>query len=190
VQYKKAQELQKRKKLEEKTHFVQKDFFETGFNDASFDVAWGHEALCYGQCRVQELANELYRILKPDGRLVVADAYVGKEELTESEKNDLAIFCEGFALVSMITKETFISALKKAGFTNVKYVDWTNNILPTASHMYNLTKRWNWFIRLCVRLHLVPELLLKNNKTGMVQKKLFEERTLEYGCILAHKEAL
>ena len=186
-QYVKAKQLCSKYGLEEKVEFVQGNFLSTPFADEQFDVAIGIEALCHGHHVVDELAREIFRILKPGARIAVMDGYLGTKELSESEKKDVKVFEEGFALVKMITPDAFIAALQRAGFKEVAFTDYIENILPTAEKMYKLAKQWHIFIRVVTALHLIPDIIIKNNHTGLVQKKLFKQRALVYGCITAKK---
>jgi cyclopropane fatty-acyl-phospholipid synthase-like methyltransferase len=186
-QYKKAVRLNEEYGLQEKTHFKVGDYFNTGYETDAFDVAFGIESLCYGQYDVERLVTELYRITKPGGRVVVTDGFLGKEVLTSSEEKAVDQFCEGFVLNKMITPQVFMNALREVGFMDVKFEDWTEQVLPTADRMYALTKKWHAFIILITKLRLVPDIILKNNVTGLVQRDLFKQRTLVYGCITAKK---
>jgi cyclopropane fatty-acyl-phospholipid synthase-like methyltransferase len=186
-QYQKAIRIRKKLGLEKRTGFKVGDYFCTEYEDAHFDVVFGLESLCYGQHRVKELAQEMYRISKPGGRIVVTDGFLGKDLLSENESRDVDTFCKGFLINKMITPEKFIEALTEVGFRDVTYADWTMQVLPTADRMHTLTRKWHWFIVLVTALRLIPDVILKNNKTGIIQKKLFTERTLVYGCITAKK---
>ena len=186
-QYEKAKKLCSKYGLEAKVDFVQGNFFSTSFADEQFDVAIGVEALCHGQHMIDELAREMFRIVKRGGRIAVMDGYLGTKELSESEKKDVKVFEEGFALVEMITPDTFIEALGRVGFREVFFTDYTENILPTGEKMYMLAARWHTFIKIMTTLHIIPDIILKNNNTGLVQEKLFKQRALVYGCITAKK---
>lgn len=186
-QCKKAVRLSREYGLQKKTHFTSGDYFNTGYKSESFDVTFGTESLCYGQYNVEQLTKEIYRITKQGGKVVITDGFLGKELLTVEEELGVRKFCEGFVLNKLITPEAFMKALESAGLRNIKFDDWTEQVLPTAKRMYSLTKKWHSFIFFVTKLGLVPEIILKNNVTGQIQLKLFTERTLVYGCITAQK---
>jgi cyclopropane fatty-acyl-phospholipid synthase-like methyltransferase len=189
-QHKKALELSERYGLESKTKFTVADFFDSGLQQEHFDAVYGIESLCYAQHNVEDVSKEIYRITKPGGRVVIADGYLGKENLDEQESHDVKVFCDGFRLSGMCTPQKFIDVLTEQGFTDVKFIDWTDHILPTSNHMWQLASRWNWFIRMYTLFFDRRQMILKNNKTSLIQKKLVHNRTLVYGAIIANKPSV
>lgn len=187
AQYKKAKRLRAKYGLEANTEFVLGDFFHTPFFGDNFDVIVSIEASCYGQYAIDALAREMYRILKPGGRIAIMDGYLGTKELTSVEQKQVRDFEVGLALQKMITPDAFMSALKKVGFLDVSFSEYTENVLPTAKYMAALTSRWHALTKLLTRLKIVPSLVLKNNIAGQVQYELTKNRALVYGCITAKK---
>lgn len=168
--------------------FSIQDYLHTNFPPNSFSVVWGLESMCYAQHTANALANEMYRVLVSGGRIVIADGFVGKNgSLSEKEKANIRIFEEGFALTKLITPDEFSQALVCAGFKNVIYKDVTENILPTSRHMALRCAATLPFAWLGEVLGLTSGILTKNNRTGIVQQKLFKSRSLVYGTFFAEK---
>ena len=81
-QINKAKELAIKKKVEDKVDFKVMNYCATDFPDESFDIVWGCESICYADDK-EQFIKEACRLLKPGGRLVVADGFV-----TDFKNND------------------------------------------------------------------------------------------------------
>jgi cyclopropane fatty-acyl-phospholipid synthase-like methyltransferase len=160
-----------RQEVEEKVEFFVRDFLNTGFPDTTFTVVWAIESVCHATRKINFL-REAFRILKPGGRIIIADGFLGRE-LKDGEQEMYEDFLRGFALYNLAHVETFESDLKQAGFTNVQVWDKTKEIQKTSEQMYHLSKSWMWLNKLLVSLRLIPELMVDNMRTGIVQKEFF-----------------
>lgn len=187
-QKEKAEVLAARYGFQNKLSFAVGDYFATSFPDASFSVVWGLESMCYAHPRVNELAKEMYRVLKPGGRIVVADGFRGRTTgFSEREVKLMQEFNEGFVLDGLITLQEFAEALTGAGFKNVATEDITEHILPTARIMYRRCLLTYPLLKLTERFRIFSPMLTKNNRTGIVQRELFEKRTMRYGICYGEK---
>ncbi|OIP82982.1 MAG: methyltransferase type 11 [Porphyromonadaceae bacterium CG2_30_38_12] len=64
----------------------------------------------------QAVWNEVYRILKPEGRFVVSDIYA-TNPIADEYRNDPVAVAECWA--GSVTKEEYLTALENAGFKNL-----------------------------------------------------------------------
>ena len=108
--------------------FTQANLLRLPHRDKSFDGIIGIEAHCHiGEKEKPRLYGELYRVLKPNRRLVVLDGYKTREpEGEEVEWYD--IFKRGFSLTEMITGQRQTELMKEAGFREVLVKDVTERI--------------------------------------------------------------
>jgi ubiquinone/menaquinone biosynthesis C-methylase UbiE len=74
-----AAELSKLLKLENKTEFHHADAIDLPFEKESFDIVWSEHVQMNVENK-QHLYQEIYRVLKPDGKLIFYDVFTGMEE--------------------------------------------------------------------------------------------------------------
>jgi tocopherol O-methyltransferase len=76
-----ATELAAQNKVTENTQFLQNNFCDTKFPDGSFDGVIALESINYAR-DTRDFFQEMYRILKPEGRLVVLDGFRTQKRLS------------------------------------------------------------------------------------------------------------
>lgn len=113
--------------VEASVNFKVMNYGATDFPDASFDVVWGCESICYADSK-EQFIQEAYRVLKPGGRLVVADGFVTKFDYNEHPI--IRQWADGWQVNYLESPERFQSFLEQAGFQNSIY----RNISKQAAH--------------------------------------------------------
>ena len=84
-------------------------------SDRSVDVIMSNCVICLSPDKEKVFA-EMFRVLKPGGRLAIADE-VALKPFTEKERMDPEEWCN--CITGAITEKEYASNLKQAGFTNV-----------------------------------------------------------------------
>lgn len=124
-----------RRGLADRVTFRRCDFCETGLPSRSFDVVWALESLCYAEDKTAFL-TEAKRLLKPGGRLVVADGFLTRDDLTTAERTLVERWCNGWAIPSVDSAERFRHRLVETGFRNVEFRDVTPHVVPSSTRIY------------------------------------------------------
>ena len=115
-------------------HFEQQDFTHTTFDDGSFDVVWAIESVCHAIDK-RDFINEAFRLLKPGGRLIMAD-FIKVADLSGDNATLIKRWANGWAVDDFSTIEGFTADLKLAGFTHIDVEDATKNIERSARRLH------------------------------------------------------
>lgn len=185
TQLQKARELSKTKLLG-KTGFFLKDFLRTGFPNNSFDVVWAIESVCHAE-RKRDFMEEAYRILKPGGRLIVADGLLKRKARNEREKEIINVFTEGLALPNLAGEDVFKKEMRETGFTKVRLFDKTKEILPSSIRIHDMCKSAMPFTKAASKINRKLEVILKNNLAGIAQLEAVKNGLAGYGIFYGEK---
>ncbi len=115
------------------TEFKVMDYCKTDFPDASFDVVWGCESICYAESK-EAFIHEAYRLLKPGGRLVMADGMLPKYEYNQHPINRR--WLEGWAANYIETPERFQEFMRQVGFKDIQFRDITRHVMHSSRRMF------------------------------------------------------
>jgi cyclopropane fatty-acyl-phospholipid synthase-like methyltransferase len=130
-----ARRLAVRAGVADRVRFHRRDFRNTGFAGGTFDVVWAVESLCHAEDGDAFLA-EAHRLLKPGGRLVVADLFRSARPLQEEEELLLQSWLAGWAVPDLLTAGELLEAAREAGFSGVLLEDATAEVWPSSRRLY------------------------------------------------------
>jgi cyclopropane fatty-acyl-phospholipid synthase-like methyltransferase len=117
--------------LQEKVHFCNGDFMHPPFAPESFDVVWAIESSDHAPDKKQ-WAENMFKLLKPGGRLIVADGFKAEREFSPKEEKMYQKFLRGWAVPHLAERNEFMGYMEQAGFEKVACEDITPDVLPHA----------------------------------------------------------
>ncbi|WP_448573810.1 class I SAM-dependent methyltransferase [Trichothermofontia sp.] len=156
------------------------DFNQLDLPNQSIDLAFGVDCLCHA-ADSQTVLAELYRVLRPGGRLVVFDGY---------RKADLATFSPEMQLAMQLTEVTmavrhgfpvladWLAVAESVGFTAIVQQDKTQAILPNLYEVQALAKRYfrhPWRAKLLQ--WVLPKYLVRNAIAGLLLPLVCDAQT-------------
>jgi cyclopropane fatty-acyl-phospholipid synthase-like methyltransferase len=120
--------------VHEKVSFEQKDYTDTFYAANSFDVVWAIESVCYADDK-SDFLKEANRVLKPGGRLIIAD-FFKRKDLNPGETKRVRKWAASWAINDFAIREEFEDQLKESSFHDVAWMDATDAIMPSAKKLY------------------------------------------------------
>jgi cyclopropane fatty-acyl-phospholipid synthase-like methyltransferase len=133
----KARRYAARRGLTDRVHFEVADFTATPFPDASFDVVWAVESLCHAS-RKAAFYQEAARVLRPGGRVVVADFVRAGRPLDSTGERLLHEWLTGWAVPDIDTPGEHTEHLTAAGFGEIRLDDVTAHTRPSLRRLYRM----------------------------------------------------
>jgi cyclopropane fatty-acyl-phospholipid synthase-like methyltransferase len=150
-QVEKAKDEAKYRKLDHLTDFQTSDYCNTPYPDGSFSVIWACESVCHCPNK-QSFYKEAFRLLKPGGRLIMAE-YIRKERNMPMLGEQLLLsWCDGWSMPDLDTTEEHSNNLKSEGFINSEIKDVTSYTRRSLERLYKISK---FLKRLGVVLHVL-----------------------------------
>jgi SAM-dependent methyltransferase len=172
-----------------RVRFEQADYTAAPFPDASFDVVWSLESLCHAP-RKDAFYREAARLLRPGGRLVVAEYVRAARPLGPHGERLLHAWLDGWAIPDLDTRDEHLAHLAAAGFAGIRFDDVTARTRPSLRRLYRLTF-WTYPLAVMGRVVRIRSAIQHGNVIGSLRQYQALERELWfYGMISATKPNL
>ena len=126
-----AKEFAKENHTNSNTDFLLIDYLSTRFNSAYFDAIFSIESINYTS-QTRGFINEMNRILKTNGKLVIIDAFRTNVPLNPFLNTIYRWYCKGREFPSIVKLNEFKSFLKDEEFGNIVDINLKRNVLPSV----------------------------------------------------------
>lgn len=113
-------------------NFINTDYVNIPLPNATADVVWFCESLCYARDKKLVL-SEAARVLKPEGRIIVADGF------KVCDGPELGEWTRAWELPELAEVGRFREWLEAVGFGQIQWEDIRENVKPSAKRLFWLT---------------------------------------------------
>lgn len=172
--------------VENNTEFIVMDFENMTFPEGKFDVVWGIESICHANSK-KKFIEDSHRILKPNGRFIVADGFATREHFTDEEKKIMQKWLSGWGLNFLETEENFKMFSIKVGFQKASFSDITENVMPSSKRLYKYSFPAMFFGKIAEYLKLRTKTQTGNIVAARYQHTALLGGLWKYGIFYAEK---
>lgn len=134
-QARRAREHATRNGFSGRVDFVIGDFDALPFEDASFDLVWALESVCYANDK-RRFVREAHRVLRDGRRLVVADGFAARDDLDPVDAQALHEWLICWGVESLDSPAKFTDHAEQAGFSGCRFRDITAQVMPTVRRLF------------------------------------------------------
>ena len=97
------------------------------------------ESVCHS-LEKRTFLKEARRLLKPGGRLILADGFATKRQGDAVDQQRMQSWLKGWACSNPLDQaDTFRSKLEEEGFRNIQFFDITANVMPSSQRLYGVS---------------------------------------------------
>jgi len=181
-----ARRIAVQRQLNHQVTFVKADYTATLFPDASFDVVWAQESLCHAPDKAA-FYREVSRLLRPGGRLIIAEYMRVSRLLDNSGEQLLRDWCAGWSMPDLDTPDEHLDHAQQAGLAAAIVDDATALARPSLYRLYNLARLTFPFAVVLRWIGARSAIQHGNTVAALLQYRALESGLWLYGILSASK---
>ncbi|MBI2637478.1 MAG: methyltransferase domain-containing protein [Candidatus Sungbacteria bacterium] len=184
-----ASENAKRNNVSDLAAFELRDYMKTDLPDETFNGVWAIESFCHAPDK-KTLFLEMHRLLKPGGRIIVADGFQKRPTANEAEECLWQRTLSGLGVYQTQWWDEYREYLRECGFKNILRWDMTGQVKKTVYYIFWLgilftpIALFYIFLEKCFGRRSV---MLGNWRAAIAQRRAFEKGLWLYGVYYAEK---
>lgn len=182
-----AQEYKQRNDPNDLITFSCQDFCNTSFADNTFDVIFSIESAVHAANK-GDFLKEAYRILKPEGRLLISDYFL-RTPKSKKEIDLLKKWGNSWSIDNFIHENGFIKEVNTAGFNSFLLKNISSNVYPSIKLMNRSYYPGVVISRVSNFFGQMTKKQLNNSKSGKYQYTLYNNGVWKYKHLLAFKSS-
>ena len=178
----------RRQSVSARTSFLLADYHKVPFEDGSFDVVWALESVCHAE-RKLDFYQEAARLLRPGGRLVIAE-YVRKQR-PYSEENEFQLrrWLNNWAIPDLDTVSEHAAHAQKTGLVDFTFRDITQHTMRSILNIKEHGYKWLPIALSLNKWGIVSDVQISNVWGSIHQYHALEKKLWCYGLLSATKPA-
>lgn len=167
-------------------NFQTQDYTHTNFPNNHFDIVLAQESLSH--CPQKPLfLKEAFRILKPNGKLVVADYCTTKTQYQPAQQQLIDTFCQGWAMPNLPTVVTYRQWLVKIGLTKIHFYNISTHVLPFSRWLAHTTQLLLPLARIAKFFRIMNQSEIKNAQAAIAQYQTLRQNLWQHTIFTAQK---
>jgi cyclopropane fatty-acyl-phospholipid synthase-like methyltransferase len=155
--------------------FAVNDFHVPAFKPGSFDAVWAVESFDHAVDKEAWVAT-MFRLLKPGGRLIIADGFREAAPRDGRQARQYAAFLAGWAVPHLCSRAELEAYASRAGFEPAHGEDISGDVLPHARAIFRFG-----LLFIPIRWILAKLGLTSREKLGNAYATYFQYRTFKRG---------
>lgn len=166
--------------------FLVADYLNMPFEDNSIDVVWAFESVCHAANKL-EFYQEAFRVLKPGGKVVMAEYIRNGRPMGEGKEAMLKEIFEKWAIPDLDSLQEHEQHATKAGFTSFKNRDITPHVMTSYRNLRATCQRYSGLSTVLYRTGIISAVRHNNMLSSMKQADALEHEVFSYHHIVAEK---
>lgn len=166
------------------------DFQNINYEDNTFDIVFGIEAVCYSE-DMEQLLKEVYRVLKVGGKFIVYDGfrYSDYENETPIIKESVALCEKAMVADEFNHLKEWLDVSQKIGYHIDENKDISMDVMPNLKRLYRASRKFykNKTIAKVVNT-VFPSIMVKNSIAGILMAYTIMLRKHSYNKIIMSKK--